>query len=313
MAHDHEHSRPSDGEHGHAHGPPRTAGRAFAIGIGLNLAFVFAEVVFGLLAHSVALVADAAHNLSDVLGLALAWGATVLARRKPSRKHTYGLRRTTILAALANALFLVAVVGVVGWEAAHRIARPDAVEGKTVIAVAAVGVLVNGGSALLFLRGSEGDVNLRGAFLHLASDAVAALGVIIAGVIIVLTGWLRADPVVSLLVSAATLVGTWSLLRKSLDLALDAVPAHIDADAVRTFLASLSCVEEVHDLHIWAMSTTEVAATVHLVMPWPSVPPDFLASLGPELNRRFRIDHVTVQLEPHDAPADCKHASDDVV
>jgi len=296
-------------DHTHAVAP----GRAFAIGIGLNVVFVVVEVGYGLASESVALVADAAHNTSDVLGLVLAWAATALAKRRPSARRTYGLRRTTILATLANAILLLVAVGGVVWEAVGRLAHPGPVEGVTVIVVAALGVAVNGVSALFFFRGKSRDANLRGAFLHLAADALVSLGVVLAGVIIVVTGWRPIDPLVSILVSLAILRSTWSLFRDALDASLDAVPAGIDPEAVRAFLLTLPAVCDVHDLHIWAMSTTEAALTTHLVMPWPSEPPGFLAELDHELERRFGIAHTTVQLEPLDADRTCTQASDDVV
>lgn len=300
--------------HDHAHGHEGgTKGRAFAIGVGLNTAFVIVEAVYGYVAHSMALVADAAHNLTDVLGLLLAWGATVLATRRPSRTFTYGLRRSTILAALANAVLLLITIGGVAWEAIGRLRAPERVEGGTVMAVAAVGVVINAASALLFLRDREHDANVRGAFLHLASDAAVSVGVVIAGGVVLKTGWMWVDPAVSLAVSIVILRGTWGLLRQASSLALDAVPPHIDPDAVRAHLASLPGVIEVHDLHIWSMSTTEVALTAHLVMPWSSCPPMFLGGLERDLHARFDIDHATVQIEPDDAPRECKQAADGVV
>jgi cobalt-zinc-cadmium efflux system protein len=301
----------SHGHHGHHH--VASGGRAFAIGTGLNLLFVVVEIVYGVLAHSVALVADAAHNLSDVLGLLLAWGASALARRKPSRRHTYGLKSSTILAGLANALLLLVAVGGVAWEAVRRFGAPGPVEGRTMWAVAGAGVVVNAASAALFFRDREHDVNVRGAFLHLAADAAVSAGVVIAGVAITLTGWAWLDPATSLLVSAVILVGTWSLLRDALNLALDAVPAHIDPEAVRRYLAGLEGVIEVHDLHIWAMSTTEVALTAHLVMAGPPGRPSFLRDACNALHERFRIGHSTLQIEPPDAPDACRQASDEVV
>ncbi len=299
--------------HDHDHSAvPKNIGRAFAIGVGLNLAFVGLEATYGLLAHSVALVADAAHNLSDVLGLMLAWGASVLAKTKPSHRRTYGLRRSTILASLANALLLLFVVGGVAWEAVQRLRDTRAVEGTTVIAVAAAGVLVNGVSALLFMKGRDEDANVRGAFMHLAADAAVSLGVVIAGLVILKTGWMWLDPVVSIVVSLVILVGTWSLLRHALDLALDAVPGHIDAEAVRAYLTGLPGVVEVHDLHIWAMSTTEVALTAHMVVPANKCQPTFLREVCQTLNHKFRIEHSTLQLEAPESP-ECKLAPEGVL
>jgi len=258
-----------------------------------------------------ALLADAAHNLGDVAGLLLAWAAAVLAQTKPSRTHTYGLRRSTILAALANALLLLVAVGGVAWEAIGRLREPRPIEGWTVMTVAAIGVVINTASALMFMANRKRDANVRGAFLHLAADALVSLGVVVAGAVILRTGWSWLDPAVSLVVSVVILFGTWGLLREALGLSLDAVPGHVDLDAVRAYLGSLDGVEAVHDLHVWSMSTTEVALTAHLVLPWPSAPPSFVAALGDELRSRFAIDHVTVQLEPSAVgTAGCRQASD---
>lgn len=303
MAHDHA------GAHAHSHAhAPRDWNRAFAIGIGLNVAFVVVEVVYGGIAHSTALLADAAHNLGDVLGLAMAWGATALARRAPSRSHTYGLRRSTVLAALANAVLLLAAVGAVSWEAIGRFRTPVEPHGATMAWVAACGVLVNGISALFFLRGGRDDANVRGAFLHLAADAAVSAGVVVAGLVVWSNGWNWIDPVTSLVVSAVVLAATWGLLRDALHLALDGVPKQIELEKVRAYLASLPRVEEVHDLHVWAMSTTEIALTAHLVMPWGDAPPEFLAGLEHELDHRFGISHATVQIEPRSERA-CAHGA----
>lgn len=302
--HDHGHTR-------HAHVPPAadSAGRAFAVGVALNTIFVAIEAGWGLWAGSVALLADAAHNLSDVLGLLLAWGAMVLARRAPSPRRTYGLRRSTILAALGNAALLLFAVGAVAWEAVGRLRHPGPVAGKVVLVVAAVGVFINGASALLFLRGGRGDANLRGAFLHLATDAGVSVGVVIAGALMWrgVGPWI--DPLASLLVSVVVLVGTVGLLRDALDLALDAVPRRLELKAVRAYLLGLPDVRDVHDLHIWSLSTTEVAMTAHLVMPWSTCPPAFLRELEGQLRARFGIDHATVQIEPADAPGECRLAA----
>lgn len=302
--HDHAH-----GSHGHSH-RHGGHGRAFAIGVGLNAAFIVVETVAGFFADSVALLSDAAHNFGDVLGLVLAWIAMRLAQRRPSPRRTYGLRRSTILASLANAVLLLVSVGAVSWEAVGRLRHGGEPAGATMIGVAAVGVVINTGSALLFARGRKDDANVRGAFLHLAADAAVSLGVVIAGVILMMTGWAWIDPAVSLAIGAVILVSTWSLLREAADLALDAVPAGIDPDEVRRYLEELPGVQEVHDLHIWAMSTTENALTAHLVMPGESCHPAFLHEVGGELRRRFRIDHSTLQVEAPDAPAECAHAAE---
>jgi cobalt-zinc-cadmium efflux system protein len=305
MGHDHDH------EGGHAHGPPKY-GMAFAIGISLNLAFVVVEVIYGLLSHSMALVADAGHNLSDVLGLALAWGATWLARKKPSKARTYGFRRATILAALANAVLLLVATGGVVWESVQRLSRPGVVEGKTVIVVALVGVFINGASALFF-RSGKSDLNVRAAYLHLAADAVVSLGVVVTGVILLYTRWNLLDPIVSLLLSAVIVGSSWSLLRKSLNLALDAVPEGINVDEVRAYLEGLNGVLEVHDLHVWAMSTTENALTAHLVMAGTSCHPRFLGETCKFLSDDFGIEHATLQVEQPEAPDPCRLAPDETL
>lgn len=299
--------------HDHAHeGTDANLSRAFALGVALNVAFVVIEGIYGVLANSTALLADAAHNASDVLGLGLAWVAASLARRKPSQRYTYGLRSSTVLAALANSMLLLLAVGGVSWEAIQRLADPEAVQGFTVLAVAAVGVVINAISALLFMRGRAHDANVRAAFLHLAADAGVSFGVVIAGAVIWRTGWSWVDPAMSLAVSVIVLVSTWSLLREAVQLALAGVPEGVDIVAVRTFLQALPSVSEVHDLHIWAMGTTEVALTAHLVMPWSAQPPVFLEQLEQELRARFGIDHATVQLESNEK-APCGLAPEDVV
>jgi cobalt-zinc-cadmium efflux system protein len=307
MSHDHgAHGR----GHGHAHGPAPGAGlgRAFVWGIALNLGFVVVESIYGVLAHSIALVADAAHNFGDVLGLVLAGVATLLAQRAPSARRTYGMRRTTILAALANAIVLLVGVGAVAWEAIGRLRTPAAIDGRTVMIVATVGIVINAGSAALFARRRHTDVNLRAAYMHLVADAAVSAGVVAAGLVLLLTGWSWVDPLVSLLVSATILIGTWSILRESLNLALDAVPPGIDPEAVRAHLEGIAGVVEVHDLHIWAMSTTETALTAHLVMQTASCHPALLREVGNELEKRFAIHHSTLQVEPPDAPGECVQA-----
>ncbi len=304
MSHDHASHHPRE---------PRAHGRAFAIGIALNLAFVILEVVYGALSHSVALLADAAHNVGDVLGLGLSWGATALASLKPSARRTFGFRRTTIVASVANALVLLFVTGGLTWESVQRLLSPQAAHGGTMLVVALVGAVVNAVSALLFMAGSKRDLNLRSAFLHLASDAALSLGVAVAGAGIVLTGWLWLDPVASIALALTILAGTWSLMRKSLDLMLDAVPEGIDPVEVKALLGALPGVVEVHDLHVWAMSTTETALTAHLVMPESGRAPTFLTSACKELHDRFGIDHATLQIDPQEAPAPCALAPDEIV
>lgn len=304
MAHDHAH---------HHHAAPKGRGRSFALGIGFNLAFVIVEVAFGVRSHSLALIADAGHNLGDVLGLGLAWGATALATVKPSERRTFGFRRATIVSSVANALILIFVTGGLTWESIHRLLAPQPAQGRTMIAIALIGAVVNAASALLFMRDRKSDLNIGGAFAHLAADAVLAIGVAIAGGLILLTGWLWLDPLMSLLLAIAIVAGTWSLLRKSMNLMLDAVPEGIDPEAVRTFLATLAGVVEVHDLHIWAMSTTETALTAHLVMPPDACAPTFLTKVCKQLHDRFGVDHSTLQIEPVEAISPCTLASDDVV
>ena len=289
-------------EHNHA---PANYGRAFVIGISLNLAFVILEVIYGRLSNSLALVADAGHNLSDVLGLALAWGAMILARRSPTTERTYGFRRSSILAALVNAVILLISVGAIAWEAVIRLKNPSAVEETTVIWVAAVGILINGGTALLFMSGGKADLNIRGAFVHLASDAVIALGVVLTGVAMIYTGWIWLDPIVSLIIAALITFGTWGLLRESVNLAMDAVPEGIDMNGVKEYLANLPTCADVHDLHIWGMSTTETALTAHVVMNEKIYDDAFLAKTASELHDKFGIEHTTLQIEFGDPEYPC--------
>ncbi|CAN5917767.1 cation diffusion facilitator family transporter [soil metagenome] len=284
--------------------------RAFLIGILLNVAFVVIGVIAGFAASSTALLADAAHNMGDVVGLGMAWGAATLARRARTTRRTYGLRRTTILAALANAGLVLFAIGGVGWEAVHRLGDTHAVDGGLVAIVAAIGVVLNGLSAMLFARGREHDMNRRAAFLHLVADAAVSAGVVVAGLIVWRTGWVWVDPVTSLVVSVVILFGTWKLLREALDLLLDAVPAHIDPGAVEAYLTALPNVTGVHDLHIWSMSTTEVALTAHIALPWDRCAPTFLTETSAEINHRFKIGHVTIQLEDPGHAADCARAMD---
>jgi cobalt-zinc-cadmium efflux system protein len=299
----------SHGERGgHAHAPgPANHGPAFAIGVVLNLAFVGVEAVAGFLSGSMALVADAGHNLSDVLSLALAWGASVLARRPPAGRYTYGFKSSTILAALANAGLLLVAIGAIAFETFDRMAEPPAVEGRTMMLVAGVGILVNAGTALLFVRGRKHDINIRGAFLHMAADALVSLGVVIAGGAILLTGARWIDPATSLVIVLVIAWGTWGLLKDSVKLALNAVPGHIDEGAVRAHLAALPGVAAVHDLHIWPMSTTEAALTAHLVIPGGHPGDGFLRGLAHDLAHHHGIAHATVQVETGErCGADCE-------
>jgi cobalt-zinc-cadmium efflux system protein len=307
-AHDHDHDKH---DHGHHHGPA-DYGRAFAIGVALNVTLVVAQAIYGVLANSVALLADAAHNLSDVLGLLLAWGATILAKRLPSSRFTYGLRSSSILAALANGVFLLLATGGIAWEAIQRFAHPEPVAGTTVIVVAALGIAVNAGTALLFMSGRKGDLNIRGAFLHMAADAVVSFGVVLAGIGIVYTGWLWLDPVTSLVISVVIVAGTWGLLRDSVRLALHAVPQGIETERVRAYLVGVPGVAEVHDLHIWGMSTTDNALTAHLVMPTGHPGDAAVAAITEQLHHRFNIGHATIQVETDTSHA-CALAPEHVV
>jgi cobalt-zinc-cadmium efflux system protein len=281
---------------GHAH-LPASFGRAFAIGTALNIGYVIVQVIFGIAAHSLALVADAGHNLGDVLGLLLAWGASYLTKQPATDQRTYGMRRSSILAALANAIFLLIAVGGISWEAIRRFGDKSAVAGWTVIWVAAIGVIVNLGTALLFQAGRERDLNIRGAFLHMAADAAVSFGVVIAGVIILFTGWHWLDPTVSLLINVIIVYGTWGLLRDSFNLAMDAVPPGVNLADVRRYLESIPAITDTHHLHIWALSTTETALTVHLVKPDPSDDDGLLRRINHELIERFGIGHATIQFE----------------
>jgi cobalt-zinc-cadmium efflux system protein len=317
--HDHPHEHDQDhlhgslhGGHGHGHGPANY-GRAFACGVALNLLFVGIEATYGFLSNSLSLLADAGHNLSDVLGLAFAWIASVLAQRVPTARRTYGLRRTSILASLANALLLLAAVLGIGWEALVRLRDPQAIASGTVMVVAAIGIGINGLTAWLFASGAKSDLNVRGAYLHMAADAAVSAGVVLAALVVRYTGWLWLDPATSLAIALVIVVGTWSLLRDSIDLALDAVPRHIDPAAVEAFLAGMPGVVAVHDLHIWGMSTTEVALTVHLVKPDATVDDALLERIGSELAARFGIGHATVQLERGDDAYPCGQAAATIV
>lgn len=304
MGHDHAHGHAHEPGHAHVHAPA-SYGKAFAVGAGLNFGFVIVEAFYGAVSHSVALVADAAHNLGDVLGLLAAWAAFALAKRRPTAKRTYGLRKSTVLAALANAVLLLVAVGGVAWESIGKLRDPQPIQTGTVMVVAAVGVVVNGCSALLFARGGKTDANMRGVFLHLAADALVSLAVVVSGAVISYTSWLWLDPAVSLVVSLIILVATWKLLVKSVNLALDAVPEHVDAAALLRHLNALPGVTEVHDFHVWAMSTTESAMTAHLVLQDAAHPAPFLADLGRDLHARFGVDHTTVQIEPASSAHEC--------
>jgi len=310
-AHDHkDHGHGAGGHQGHVHGPANYD-RAFAIGVALNFGFVVVEAVYGILANSLALLADAGHNLSDVAGLLLAWGATWLARKAPTARRTYGYGRSTILAALGNAVLLLVATGAIALEAVQRFADPQPVQTTPMIVVAAIGIAINLGTALMFMRGRKTDINLGGAYLHMMADAAASAGVVVAGIAIIFTGWLWLDPVVSMVIAAVIVLGAWGLLKSSLALSVDSVPGGIDVDAVRTHLESLPDVRAVHDLHIWALSTTETALTVHLVRDDPRLDDAFLARTCHDLRERFGIHHTTIQLETGAVP--CAQEPDHVV
>jgi cobalt-zinc-cadmium efflux system protein len=292
--------------HTHSISSPRSYGRAFAIGIALNVGFVAVEVIYGLLANSSALLADAVHNASDVLSLVFAWAAAWLATRRPKGKYTYGLRKTTILVSILNALLLFGAMAAIGWDAISKIDNPEPVASVQVMWVAGVGVIINTLTALLFMKGQKEDLNIRGAFLHMVADAGVSVGVVIAGLVITLTGILWIDPLISFMIIIVVLWSTWHLFTDSIDLALDAVPRHIDLKKVHDFLLEQKGVVDIHDLHIWAMSTTAVALTAHLIMPGGH-DDSFICNLQQELNEHFKIGHTTFQIEQHDISEGCVH------
>jgi cobalt-zinc-cadmium efflux system protein len=288
-------------DHARDHAPAQDFSRAFAIGVTLNIAYVLAQVIFGVIGHSLALLADAGHNLGDVLGLVLAWGASHLAKRPATTRRTYGWRRTSIMAALLNAIFLLVTVGAITWEALRRFSHREDVDAGIVTGVAAVGIVLNGITAWLFMSGRKTDLNIRGAFTHMAADAAISAGVVVAGLAIYFTGWAWLDPATSILINVIIVIGTWSLLRESFNLATDAVPEHVDLVAVQKYLAGLPNVTAVHDLHVWAMSTTQIALTAHLVMPNPSAGDMFLHDVCDHLLNTFGIEHATIQIEQNAA------------
>jgi cobalt-zinc-cadmium efflux system protein len=305
--HPHEHSHHGHGSgHGHAM-PIEGVNLRMGIAVALNLVFVVVEGGYGFLSNSVALIADAGHNLSDVLGLVCAWGALLLGRRPPGAKFTYGLGRSSVLAALVNAVLLLLACGAIAWESASRLAAPPPVAGRTVMAVAAIGIVINGISAWMLHAGSHGDLNRRSAYLHMLSDAAVSGGVLLSGLFILFTGWSLLDPIVSLAIVAVILASTWRLLRDSLTLSLDGVPSSVNSSAVMSYLADQRGVTDVHDLHIWALSTTSVALTAHLVVPDRGAEDALLTALTPDLKRRFRIQHATLQIERDR----CEHGCED--
>lgn len=313
-AHDHRgHSHA--GHAGHAHGEvvePAGFGHAFAIGIFLNIGFVLLEAGYGIASNSMALLADAGHNLSDVLGLIIAWVGVVLSKRQPTLRYTYGLRGSSILAALFNAMFLLVAVGAIAWEAIGRFANPEPVAGTTVIIVAGIGIVINAATAFLFFRGRKHDLNVRGAFLHMAADAAVSVGVVLAALAMLYTGWLWLDPAISLVIAGIIIWSTWGLFKDSLAMSLGAVPATIEPAAVRRYFEGLPGVTRIHDLHIWPIGTNEVALTCHLVMPGGHPGDSFLTRSAAELGARFGIGHPTLQIETSENPV-CALAPDEVV
>lgn len=284
MSHDHNHKKSN-------------YNRAFAIGVLLNIIFVAIEAGYGVAAGSLALIADAGHNLSDVLSLLLAWGASWLATKSATGKRTYGFRKATIMASLTNSIVLLFALGAITWEAIGRIFEPKPVEALTVIVVAAIGVVINAITAWLFVSGQKKDLNIKGAYLHMAADAGVSLGVVVAGIFVMLTGWQMIDPLISIFIVAVILVGTWSLLRDSMNLAIDSVPKDVDIEGVKTYLTGLENVYQIHDIHVWALSTTETALTVHLITNDAVLDNDFLSQIQLHLHDRFGIEHSTIQIE----------------
>lgn len=326
-AHDHNHGHaPADADHshdghdhGHSHGrgghvhAPASFGRAFAIGTALNAAFVAAQVFYGLAAHSVALLADAVHNLGDVLGLVIAWWAMRLAKRRPTLTRTYGWGRGTIMASLSNAVVLLLGCGAIAIESVQRFGNPQPVAGGVVMWVAAIGILINGATALMFMRGRKNDLNIKGAFLHMASDAVVSAGVVVAALAIQFTGWSWLDPATSLLIVGIIVLGTWGLLRDSMNLAMDVVPNGIELPKVEEALLNLTGVSEVHDLHVWALSTTETALTAHLLQDSAGRESGLIAAACTEMLARFKIGHCTFQIETAESAGVCGLRAADVV
>jgi len=295
--HHHTHSGHHHTHNHQIHNESKSQGFAFVSAIFLNTVFVIVEFSYGFIANSTALMADAGHNLSDVLGLLLAWGATILSRKLPNERYTYGLRSTTIIAALANAMFLLIACGAIAWEAIHRFSQAPIVAGLTVTIVAGIGIVINGLSAWLFVKESKSDLNIRGAYLHMAGDAAVSLGVVLAGIAIIYTDWYWLDPVISLVIVLVIVFTTWGLLRDSMQLALVAVPAHIDVSEVATYLRQCQGVTDIHDLHVWGMSTTESALTTHLVMPMGYPGDAFMDTIVSTLKERYAIQHCTLQVE----------------
>lgn len=284
--------------HNHSHIPlAENYNKAFALGIILNTVYVLVEVAYGLIVNSMALIADAGHNLSDVLGLVLAWGASYLAQKSATKTKTYGMRKSTILAALFNAIILLIAVGAITIEAVRKIIEPEPVAGTTVMIVAGIGVVINTVTAILFMKGRQSDLNIKGAFLHMAADAGVSLGVVLGGLIIYNTGWYLIDPILSIIIVIVITIGTWGLLKDSFNMSIDAVPKEIDLPEVKNYLNSIKGVNDVHDLHIWAMSTTEIALTVHLVVSDKCKRNEIIADISKDVKHKFNIVHTTIQIE----------------
>ncbi len=290
--------------HNHSHAI-NDYSKAFAIGITLNIIFVVIETGYGITAGSLALIADAGHNLSDVISLLLAWGASYLALKQPTEKRTYGFRRVTILASSVSAILLLVVLGGIVWEAIGRLANPQPVHSMTVVIVAAIGVVINTSTALLFVSGQKHDLNIRGAYLHMAADAGVSLGVVVAGIVIMITGWLWIDPAISLVLVVVILVGTWNLLHESINLSVDAVPQDINISGIKDYLTKIEGISEIHDLHIWALSTTQTALTAHLITTKNLIDNEFLKEIQRHLHDNFDIEHATIQVEKEDMENSC--------
>ena len=299
--------------HSHHHHEINNYNRSFSIGIALNVIFVIIEVGYGLAANSLALIADAGHNLSDVMSLLLAWGAYYLSKKHPTEKRTYGLRKVTIMASLLSAVLLFVALGGIAWEALERLSSPKPIEGFIIIVVAAIGVLINTATALLFVKGQKHDLNIRAAYLHMAADVAISLGVVIAGVAILITGWLWLDPLISLFIVIVILLSTWGLLRDSIDLSIDAVPQGIEVNEVKEYLLNLTNITDLHDLHIWALSTTENALTVHLVTTDALIYNHVIKEIQEHLNHHFNIKHATIQLEKEESNFNCALDRDECI
>ncbi len=300
-------------DHHHHHHAPKNYNNAFIIGIALNFIFVIVEAVYGFFSHSLALMADAGHNLSDVAGLLLAWGAFWLVRKKPNTQFTFGLRKSTIFSALLNSIILLMAVGIIIWEAIHRLFSPNIIESKTVMIVAGIGILVNAMTALLFFKDKDDDMNIKGAYLHMAADALISLGVVISALIISYTSWYWLDPIISIVISLIIIYGTWDLLVGSLKLSMDAVPEGINPLEVKKYLESLEYVTDVHDLHIWGLSTTETALSVHLTVKNNIIDNKNLVQINEHLKKHFKIHHPTIQIEIFDENFECHLKPEDVV